>query len=42
MCGLYMSFGSKITPRTFGLFAMGSVVLFILRVRFLSYFAGSW
>ena len=28
---LYLSFGSKIKPRTFGCVAMGSVQLFILR-----------
>ena len=29
MCVLYVSFGSKVRPRTFGCVAMGSVVLFI-------------
>ena len=28
---LYVSFGSKVRPRTFGGVAMGSAVLFILR-----------
>ena len=28
MCVLYMSFGSKVTPRTFGCVAMGSDLLF--------------
>ena len=31
MCVLYVSFGSKVRPRTFGCVAMGSAVLFILR-----------
>ena len=30
MCVLYVSFGSKVRPRTFGCVAMGSTVLFIL------------
>ena len=30
MCVLYVSFGSKVGPRTFGCVAMRSVVLFIL------------
>ena len=30
MCVLYMSFGSKVSPRTFGCVAMRSAVLFIL------------
>ena len=38
---LYVSFGSKVTPRTFGCVAMGSAVLFILRSRLLLYSAGS-
>ena len=41
MCVLYVSFGSKIWPRTFGCVAMGSAVLFIFRSRFLLYSAGS-
>ena len=39
MCVLYVSFGSKVRPRTFGCIAMGSAVLFILRL--LLYSAGS-
>ena len=35
MCVLYVSFGSKVRPRTFGCVAMGSAVLFILRSRLL-------
>ena len=31
MCALYVSFGSKLRPRTFGRVAIGSIVLFILR-----------
>ena len=41
MCVLYVSFGSKVRPRTFGCVAMGSEVLFILRSRLLLYYAGS-
>ena len=41
MCVLYVSFGSKVRPRTFGCVAMGSAVLFILRSRLLLYSAGS-
>ena len=37
MCVLYVSFGSKVRPRTFGCVAMGSVVLYILRSRLISY-----
>ena len=39
MCVL--SFGSKVRPITFGLGAMGSAVLFILRSRLLLYATGS-
>ena len=38
MCVLYVSFGSKVRPRTF---AMGSALLFIVRSRLLVYSAGS-
>ena len=31
MCVLYVSFGSKVRPITFGCIAMGSAMLFILR-----------
>ena len=41
MCVLYVSFGSKVRPRTFGCAAMGSALLFIVRSRLLVYFAGS-
>ena len=41
MCVLYVSFGSKVRPRTFGCVAMGSAVLFILRSRLLLYTAAS-
>ena len=41
MCVLYVSFGSKVRPRTFGCIAMGSVLLFIVRSRLLVYSAGS-
>ena len=30
MCVLYVSFGSKVRPRTFGCVAMGSALLFIV------------
>ena len=38
---LYVSFVSKVRPRTFGCVAMGSEVLFIFRSRLLLYSAGS-
>ena len=41
MCVLYVSFGSKVRPRTFGCVAMCSTALFILRSRLLLYSAGS-
>ena len=41
MCVLYVSFGSKVRPRTFGCISMGSAVLFILISRLLVYSAGS-
>ena len=41
MCVLYVSFGSKVRPRTFVCVAMVSVVLFILKSRLLLYSAGS-
>ena len=41
MCVLYVSFGSKVRPRTSWCVAMGSEVLFILRSRLLVYSAGS-
>ena len=34
MCVLYVSFGSKVRPRTFGCVAMGSALLFIVRSGF--------
>ena len=37
---LYMSFGYKVRPRTFGCVAMGSALLFIVRSRLLVYSAG--
>ena len=37
MCVLYVSFGSKVRPRTFGCVNMGSTVLFILMFRLLLY-----
>ena len=40
MCVMYVSFGSKVRPRTFGCVAMRSAVLFIFRSRFLLYSAG--
>ena len=41
MCVLYVSFGSKVTPRTFGCVAMGSALLCICSSRLLVYSAGS-
>ena len=41
MCVLYVSFGSKVRPRTFGCVAMRSAVLFIIRSRLLLYSAGT-
>ena len=41
LCVLYVSFGSKVRPRTFGCVAMGSALLFIVRSRLLVYYAGS-
>ena len=41
MCVLYVSFGSKVTPRTVGCVAMGSALLCIFRSRLLVYSAGS-
>ena len=41
MCVLYVSFGSKVRPRTIGCVAMRSAVLFIFRSRLLLYSAGS-
>ena len=40
MCVLYVSFGSKIRPRTYGCVAMRSALLFIFRSRLLLYSAG--
>ena len=40
MCVRYVSFGSKVRPRTFGCVAMGSALLFIVRSRLLIYSAG--
>ena len=36
-----VSFGSKVSPRSFGCIAMGNAVLFILRSRLLVFTAGS-
>ena len=41
MCWLYVSFGSKVRPRTFGCVTMGCALLCILRSRLLLYSAGS-
>ena len=41
MCVQYVSFESKVRPRTFGCIAMGSALLCILRSRLLVYSAGS-
>ena len=42
MCALYVSFVSKVRPRTFWCVAMGSAALFILRFRLFLYSAGFW
>ena len=41
MCVLYVSFGSKVRPRTFGCVAMGSALFCNFRSRLLVYSAGS-
>ena len=41
MCVLYVSFGYKVRPRTFGCVVMGSALLCIFRSRLLVYSAGS-
>ena len=38
---LYVSFGSKVMPRTFGCVAIASAVMFIVISRLLLYSAGS-
>ena len=38
---MYVSFASKVRPRTFGCVVMGSAMLFILRSKLLLYSAGS-
>ena len=42
MCVLYVSFGSKVRPRTFGCVAMGSALLFIVRVQIARIFCRVW
>ena len=41
MCVMYVGFGSKVRPRTFGCVTVGSAGSFILRSRLLLYSAGS-
>ena len=41
MWALYVSFGSKVRPKTLGCNAMGSALLFMFRPRLLLYSAGS-
>ena len=41
ICVLYVSFRSKVRPRTFGCVAMGSALLCVLTSRLLVYSAGS-
>ena len=41
MCVLYVRFGSKVRPRTFGCVVMGSALLFSVRSRLRVYSAGS-
>ena len=42
MCVLYVTFGSKLRPRTFELVAMCSAVLFIFRVQIALIFCRVW
>ena len=42
MCVLYVSFGSKVRPITFGCVAMGSALLFIVRSRYARIFCRVW
>ena len=41
MCVLYVSFGSKVRPKTFWCIAMGNALLCICRSRFIVYYAWS-
>ena len=41
VCVLYVSFGSKVRPKTFGCVIMGSALLFMVRSKLLVYSAGS-
>ena len=41
MCVLYVSFGLKVRPITFGCVVMGSALLCIFRSRLLVYYEGS-
>ena len=41
LCVLYVSFVSKVRPRTIGCVTIGSAVLFIVRLRLLLYSVGS-
>ena len=41
MCVLYVSFGSKVRPITFGCVARGSAVFFMFRFRLILYSEGS-
>ena len=41
MCVLYVNYGSKVIPITFGCVAMGSALLLIVRPRLLVYSTGS-
>ena len=40
MCLMYVSFGSKVGPRTFGCVSLGCAMLFILRSILLLYSVG--
>ena len=42
MCVLYVSFGSKVRPRTLGCVAMGSALIFIVRSRSARIFCRVW
>ena len=42
MCVLYVSFGSKVRPRTFGCVAMGSAVLCFFKFQIARIFCRVW
>ena len=42
MCVLYVSFGSKVRPRTFGCVAMGSALLFMVPLPLTRNWCATW